>query len=173
MIGLLCPFRQLMWNRLLVARQGVLMTGRHMGRTKGAVHMGTPFITAHSCSKYIYIYIYIKAALIRKKIKEVDVRTVCAQASVLFFFKNAKKKNSRRCPCLPHFNKDTQTSGKYNNYYITRSLFKPAAVTTKNAQNCKCRRRRKQKSKSMPPLMTVQERRREFICEEGTGQKHN
>lgn len=53
MIGLLCPFRQLMWNRLLVARQGVLMTGRHMGRTKGAVHMGTPFITACSGSEYI------------------------------------------------------------------------------------------------------------------------
>lgn len=143
------------------------------GENKGSRSHGNAI---HHCALMleVYIYIYIKAALIRKKIKEVDVQTVfLLRHQFCFSLKNEKKINSRRCPCLPHFNKDTQTSGKYNNYYITRSLFKPAAVTTKNAQNCNCRRRRKQKSKSMPPLMTVQERRREFICEEGTGQKHN
>lgn len=67
------------------------------GENKGSRSHGNAI---HHCALMleVYLYIYIKAALIRKKIKEVDVQTVFAQASVLFFFKKRKKDKQQEVP---------------------------------------------------------------------------
>lgn len=176
MIGPVCPFEQLMRNRLLLARR-VQMTGHHTGRTKGAAHMGTPFITAWSC----YIYIYrgrdrenANSAFSWKEASE-DSRgdrkcrsLFCSQpqndfpsALIPFLFKI----NSSKRPCVPSANKDA-----HNDNYIICFLFKTAATKTHGIANTEAA---PQKSKSMPALMTARERSHKLICEEGTGQKHN